>query len=147
VQSGPGAVPVSVEATVPYGRAILHLGIHNLPPEDARAWLARLNAYTVAPEDRRVGPILNELARLPEVLIVLVSSRFVARLSTGVDANDISTGRVAAVSPCGGCILGERHHRTAGEVPRGLRAPQWSWNGLQEEARSFDRGSRSSGSL
>lgn len=28
-------VPVSVEWTVPYQRAILHLGIHNLPPAEA----------------------------------------------------------------------------------------------------------------
>jgi hypothetical protein len=65
------AVTVSVEWTVPYRRAILHLGIHNLPPSDARLWMAVMTAYTSAPDETRLPPILSALSKLPDVLIVL----------------------------------------------------------------------------
>jgi hypothetical protein len=64
-------VPVSVEWTVPYEQSILHLGIHNLPPAGARAWLSTLAAYTSAPDEQVLPGILSELARIPDVLIVL----------------------------------------------------------------------------
>ncbi len=64
-------IPVSVEWTVPYRRTILHLGVHNLPPSDARNWLAAMTAYTAAPDERRLPDILSEIAQLPETLIVL----------------------------------------------------------------------------
>jgi hypothetical protein len=64
-------VPISVEWTVPYRRAILHLGIHNLPPAEARQWMAVMAAYTSAPGETLLPAILRELSKLPEVLIVL----------------------------------------------------------------------------
>jgi hypothetical protein len=64
-------VPLSVEWTVPYGRAILHLGVHNLPPADARRWMAVMAAYTSAPDEARLATILGELSNLPDVLVVL----------------------------------------------------------------------------
>jgi hypothetical protein len=64
-------VPLSVEWTVPYQRAILHLGIHNLPPAEARRWTAAMAAYTSAPDEARLATILGELSRLPDVLVVL----------------------------------------------------------------------------
>jgi predicted metal-dependent phosphoesterase TrpH len=64
-------VPISVEWTVPYQRAILHLGIHNLPPAEARQWMALMAGYTSAPNETRLPAILRELSKLPEVLIVL----------------------------------------------------------------------------
>ena len=64
-------VPLSVEWTVPYQRAILHLGIHNLPPAEARPWMAAMAAYTSAPDEARLATILGELSRLPDVLVVL----------------------------------------------------------------------------
>ncbi len=63
--------PVSVEWTVPYERSILHLGIHNLPPNTARFWMSAMAAYTAAPDERLLPDILSELARIPEALIVL----------------------------------------------------------------------------
>jgi hypothetical protein len=63
--------PVSVEWTVPYRRTILHLGIHNLPPQCARAWLRVMQTYTAAPVEERLPEMLSELDRIPEVLIVL----------------------------------------------------------------------------
>ena len=64
-------VPVSVEWTIPYERAILHLGIHNLRPSEARQWMAVMAAYTSAPDETRLPKILKELAANPDVLIVL----------------------------------------------------------------------------
>lgn len=63
--------PISVEWTVPYQRSILHLGVHNLPPESARNWMAVMAAYTAAPSERILPDLLCELASLPGVLIVL----------------------------------------------------------------------------
>jgi hypothetical protein len=71
VTAGSGQVPVSVEWTVPYRRAILHLGIHNLPPAQARQWMSLMAAYTSAPDEPRLSPILRELSAIPDVLIVL----------------------------------------------------------------------------
>src|SRR5271157_3072127 len=78
-------VPVSVEWTVPFHRSILHLGIHNLPPATARSWMAALSAYTAAPREGLLPEILSELARVPEVLIVLNHPFW---LEEGVDAAD-----------------------------------------------------------
>ena len=64
-------VPVSVEWTVPCHRSILHLGVHNLPPDAARAWMSAMSNYTAAPQEQILPEILSELARIPEVLIVL----------------------------------------------------------------------------
>ena len=64
-------VPVSVEWTAPYEASILHLGIHNLPPESARSWMAAMRAYTAAPNEARLPELLSALARIPETLIVL----------------------------------------------------------------------------
>ena len=64
-------VPISVEWTVPYQRAILHFGIHNLPPSEARRWMSIMAAYTSAPDETSLAPILSELSKLPDVLIVL----------------------------------------------------------------------------
>ena len=64
-------VPLSVEWTVPYQRAILHLGIHNLPPAEARRRMATMAAYTSAPVETSLAPILGELSNLPDVLVVL----------------------------------------------------------------------------
>ena len=71
ITAGGRHVPVSVEWTVPYERAILHLGIHNLPPAEARHWMAVMAAYTVQPDEARLPAILHGLSQLPETLVVL----------------------------------------------------------------------------
>lgn len=78
-------VPLSVEWTVPYHRSILHLGIHNLPPGAARTWMSLMSAYTAAPQERLLPEILSELARIPDVLIVLNHPFW---LEEGVDGDD-----------------------------------------------------------
>jgi hypothetical protein len=63
--------PISAEWTVPYERSIFHLGIHNLPPDAARYWMAIMAAHTTAPDENRLPEILRELDRIPGALIVL----------------------------------------------------------------------------
>ena len=63
--------PISVEWTVPYERSMLHLGIHNLPPHSARSWMSLMAAHTAAPVESWLPVILDELGRIPGVLIVL----------------------------------------------------------------------------
>jgi hypothetical protein len=63
--------PISVEWTVPYERSILHLGIHNLPPDSARSWMSAMAAHTAAPVESRLPEILSDMGRIPGVLIVL----------------------------------------------------------------------------
>lgn len=64
-------VPISVEWTVPFRSSIFHLGIHNLPPSSARAWMSAMAKYTAAPNENRLREILSALHAIPEVLIVL----------------------------------------------------------------------------
>ena len=64
-------VPVSVEWTAPYQRSIFHLGIHNLPPRNARSWMQAMAAYTSAPDEGQLPELLKALAEIPETLVVL----------------------------------------------------------------------------
>jgi len=63
-------VPVSVEWTAPWGRTCFHLGIHNLPTADARAWMDRLAAATAGTDESEVESILRDLHAIPQVLLV-----------------------------------------------------------------------------
>ena len=71
VAADPREVPVSVEWTVPYGRSIFHLGVHNMPPTSACELMGRLTAFTASPNERLLPGILRELAEIRDVLIVL----------------------------------------------------------------------------
>ena len=62
--------PVSVEWTVPFRQTFFHLGLHNLPAQEARAIMRGLAAITANPLESRIGPMLDWLASMPEVLIV-----------------------------------------------------------------------------
>ncbi len=63
-------VPVSVEWTAPFGRTKFHIGVHNLPGDQAAAWMDRLSACTAQRDDRAVCAMLGELNSLPSALIV-----------------------------------------------------------------------------
>ncbi|OYT72074.1 MAG: hypothetical protein CFK52_06160 [Chloracidobacterium sp. CP2_5A] len=67
--------PISTEWTVPFGVAYFHIGVHNLPPDHARAIADELFAFTRDPEARRQPEVLEELLSmlnaLPGVLVVL----------------------------------------------------------------------------
>ena len=101
VTAGGMEIPVSVEWTVPYRRAILHLGIHNLPPSEARLWMAAMAAYTSAPDEARLPSILRELAADPGVLIVLNHPFW---LEEGVIEEDRSAAVGRLLGECGDCV-------------------------------------------
>jgi hypothetical protein len=65
------AVPISLEWSVPYRATELHVGVHNLPPEQAEAIVAQLQLYTSNPDDELLHNLLAMLNDLPEVLLVL----------------------------------------------------------------------------
>ena len=93
VTSDPAEVPISVEWTVPYRRSIFHLGVHNLPRGNAREWMAALARCASAPAE-----LLPELARIPEVLIVLHHPFW---LEEGVQAEDHPPALEAILRECG----------------------------------------------
>jgi hypothetical protein len=70
-QRGCTDVPISVEWTVPYGRALFHLGVHNLPRNSARALMAEMADYTARPRPEALASLLHHLDGLPEVLLVV----------------------------------------------------------------------------
>jgi len=65
------AAPVSFEWTVPFGPTFFHLGVHNLPPANARALFADLAGYTAGPEPALLAELLEMLAAREDLLIVL----------------------------------------------------------------------------
>jgi hypothetical protein len=64
-------VPVSTEWTIPFGSTFFHLGVHNLPPNDAGAIMQEFERYTADPSDEKLGPILDALNAYPDVLLIL----------------------------------------------------------------------------
>jgi len=70
-QEDNGQTPISVEWTTPYEQSIFHFGVHNLPPCLAREWMSVMASYTTAPDENLLPAILQDLGRIPEVLIVL----------------------------------------------------------------------------
>ena len=63
--------PTSLEWTVPYKDATLHIGVHNLPAAQGAAILEELREYTTHPTPHALKAILTKLNDLPESLIVL----------------------------------------------------------------------------
>jgi hypothetical protein len=64
------AIPVSLEWSAPYGRTCFHMGIHNLPSAEGRAWMDRFQALTAKPNDTETLLTLNDLHAIPNVLVV-----------------------------------------------------------------------------
>ena len=91
-------VPISVEWTVPYRRTIVHLGIHNLPAEEARLWMSVMSEYTLSPRDERLRAILSDLWARPEVLIVLNHPYW---LEEGIDTEDHEAALPELLTSCG----------------------------------------------
>lgn len=64
------AVPVSVEWTVPFGHAVFHLGIHNMPPCCAEDLMSAMLQCTAAADERQILDLLHELREMRSLLIV-----------------------------------------------------------------------------
>jgi hypothetical protein len=63
-------IPISVEWTVPFGRAVFHLGIHNIPAGIADELMAALQECTAAQSEQRIVNLLSELRQLPSLLVI-----------------------------------------------------------------------------
>ena len=64
-------IPLSVEWSVPYRHTTLHIGIHNLPRDRAKAIMAMLAEYTSNPAEHQLRDIFKTLHDFDDVLIVL----------------------------------------------------------------------------
>lgn len=64
-------IPMSVEWSVPFGKTVFHLGIHNLPSADGADWMRRFTAFTADPNDDQLLEMLRELNQERQALIVL----------------------------------------------------------------------------
>jgi hypothetical protein len=62
--------PVSVEWTVPWRQTFFHIGLHNLPPDEAPGIMRELAELTDNPVSGRIGEMLDWLHSLPDMLIV-----------------------------------------------------------------------------
>jgi hypothetical protein len=62
--------PVSVEWTVPFEHTYFHVGIHNMPPDQASCLMRRMAAYTQEPGEQALGQFLEELDADRSILIV-----------------------------------------------------------------------------
>jgi hypothetical protein len=65
------AVPFSHEWTVPYEDTVFHIGIHNLPADDARALFDEMTTVTANLVAERLTAVLQALHSMPGVLVVL----------------------------------------------------------------------------
>jgi hypothetical protein len=63
-------VPVSVEWTVPYGGTFFHLGIHNMPVEQARAMMKDLEAFTAQTSNVSLVDLLRMLTSNRDTLVI-----------------------------------------------------------------------------
>jgi hypothetical protein len=53
------------------GDGFFHLGVHNLPREEAAEWMEEFALYTGAPSPERLGEFLARLNAIPDLLLVL----------------------------------------------------------------------------
>jgi len=78
--------PISVEWTVPLGLSYFHIGIHNLPPEQANALMGELSRYTSSPSAGLRNDLLAAIAGRPDALVVLNHPLW-DQASAGADAH------------------------------------------------------------
>lgn len=64
-------LPVSTEWSVPFGATTLHLGVHNLPAEEAHRWVSALSIYTRRPSPDVLADLLAALDDQRGILVVL----------------------------------------------------------------------------
>ncbi len=66
--------PISMEWTVPFEYAFLHVGVHNLPPKRAVEITEQLLDYSFSsesPDNKKLHEIFAMLNEIPEILVVL----------------------------------------------------------------------------
>jgi hypothetical protein len=62
--------PVSVEWSVPFRETLFHIGVHNIPPEQAGVRMREMHELTAHPDERLVAELLEALGEPKESLIV-----------------------------------------------------------------------------
>lgn len=63
-------VPVSVEWTIPFGKTFFHIGVHNLPVDDAAAMMRAMRETTASPREERIADVLGWVTETPGTLVV-----------------------------------------------------------------------------
>ena len=63
--------PISVEWTVPFRQTFFHIGVHNLPVDQATTIMAAMEKFTANPLEAEIAPLLEWFARCPETLVIL----------------------------------------------------------------------------
>jgi hypothetical protein len=63
-------VPISAEWTVPWGRAVFHIGVHNLPAASADSFMAAMHQATASADQQQIFTLFAEFCSIPEVLLV-----------------------------------------------------------------------------
>lgn len=63
-------VPLSTEWTVPFGRVVFHIGVHNLPAASADACMSAMREATAAADERQIFRLFAEFCSIPDVLLV-----------------------------------------------------------------------------
>jgi hypothetical protein len=63
-------IPFALEWSVPFGEAIFHLGVHNLPSDRVHDVVAELAAYTQDPSSRNLSELMAMLDQFPDVLVI-----------------------------------------------------------------------------
>ena len=63
-------VPVSVEWTIPFGRTFFHIGVHNLPVENAAQVMREMKETTARPTPERIEALLDWVSAQPGTLVI-----------------------------------------------------------------------------
>ncbi len=63
--------PISMEWSVPFRDTFFHVGVHNLPADRAKEMAAAMNAFTEAPDEAGIAPLLEYVGSSPESLVIL----------------------------------------------------------------------------
>jgi hypothetical protein len=63
-------LPVSLEWSVPFSSTVFHLGVHNLPADQAQGIVNDLEEYTRHPDHAQLPQLLAMLDELPDALVV-----------------------------------------------------------------------------
>ncbi|MGQ9917370.1 MAG: PHP domain-containing protein [Bryobacteraceae bacterium] len=64
------SVPISVEWSVPWTGTVFHLGVHNLPPAEAKAAFEQMQDWTADPRAARLEELLAWLSGMRQLLLV-----------------------------------------------------------------------------
>ncbi len=63
-------IPISVEWTVPFGNAVFHIGIHNIPSAMAEDLMSTLSESTANADEQQITNLIAELSHIPSLLLV-----------------------------------------------------------------------------